>query len=537
MKIPASLALSLLLGFPLGAAVSPLQSEAVSVESSVSAVELFPGSARVQRRFIAETKDTRPVTFRIPGLSRQIDAGGIAVAPVEAEGVRIGSVSYDLDRDAVEENPEVKRLRAAVETIDQTLRGLETLQQNAAERVKYFNSIAQSVRDALKTEPGAEVFDLSQNAWRNYEQIRQESEQEVVTRDSELKTLREERQKLAQDLAKAETKAQQSSGFILVEVSTATPGAVTIQTEYTVHRAFWRPVYELRANPADKEITLIYRAQLQQSSGEDWLDARIHLSTSQPTAGSRPPELHPLPLGPDVPRIASNMKARAMASYDLAAEAAPAPPATEFSATTTGFNAALPLPVTLISGAPAISEILHEQTMPATFWSEATPLLSLDAFLMGSGTNLMDWPLLEGEARFHVDGRLAAIGQVPTTLPGETFTFGFGRNANIHTERHERVRRASQTGLIDRSQRHERRYETVVTNHMPTAHRIVLKDRVPVSQHNRLQVRITQPRGASPEEGTGFLSWEGEVPAGQSETFVLEYDVTYPSDWQIPLNF
>src|SRR5690554_6766623 len=128
MKIAVSLALSLVFAFPWAGAAPSGQREATPVESSVSAVELFPGSARVQRRFVAETKDTRPVTFRISGLSRYIDRSGISVAAAEAGSVRIGSVSYDHDPDAVEEDPEVKRLRTAVEVIDENLRQLETLQ-------------------------------------------------------------------------------------------------------------------------------------------------------------------------------------------------------------------------------------------------------------------------------------------------------------------------------------------------------------------------------------------------------------------------
>jgi uncharacterized protein (TIGR02231 family) len=69
-----------------------------------------------------------------------------------------------------------------------------------------------------------------------------------------------------------------------------------------VSNASWTPLYDLRARVgADKtEISLQYRATIKQSTGEDWKDVELTLSTASPQLGSTIPKLYPQRIDPIV---------------------------------------------------------------------------------------------------------------------------------------------------------------------------------------------------------------------------------------------
>lgn len=65
-------------------------------------------------------------------------------------------------------------------------------------------------------------------------------------------------------------------------------------------KASWTPLYDLRAAilPNKTSISLQYRATIVQSTGEDWKEVELTLSTASPQLGSTIPKLSPLWINP-----------------------------------------------------------------------------------------------------------------------------------------------------------------------------------------------------------------------------------------------
>jgi hypothetical protein len=82
---------------------------------------------------------------------------------------------------------------------------------------------------------------------------------------------------------------------VLFDVSNG--GQLNIDATYLVSQANWTPVYDIRVASADTTVGLTYAAFVQQNTGEDWKDASITLTTSRPSLGGTPPELHPWYVG------------------------------------------------------------------------------------------------------------------------------------------------------------------------------------------------------------------------------------------------
>jgi hypothetical protein len=82
-----------------------------------------------------------------------------------------------------------------------------------------------------------------------------------------------------------EISPQESKGTVEGE------GKLNLMFSYVVSNATWTPSYDLRLNTIHNILDLSYFAEVTQSSGEDWNDCDVCLSTSNPAIGSSPPPL------------------------------------------------------------------------------------------------------------------------------------------------------------------------------------------------------------------------------------------------------
>lgn len=65
-------------------------------------------------------------------------------------------------------------------------------------------------------------------------------------------------------------------------------GLPPLHLSYIVRNASWRPSYDVRINTETNIMLLTYYGELQQNSGEDWIQPELLLSTAKPSIGAIP---------------------------------------------------------------------------------------------------------------------------------------------------------------------------------------------------------------------------------------------------------
>ena len=98
----------------------------------------------------------------------------------------------------------------------------------------------------------------------------------------ELRELGEERQKLA--IRAYKLGAGGRRGGFRVRARVEGHGRARLQPSGMSRRARWQPAYDIRFDPRDQKVTVYFAALVAQESGEDWVDARLTVSTA--SAGS-----------------------------------------------------------------------------------------------------------------------------------------------------------------------------------------------------------------------------------------------------------
>lgn len=80
---------------------------------------------------------------------------------------------------------------------------------------------------------------------------------------------------------------------ILVTVSAKEMGSSTFDVSYFVKKAGWFATYDLRVKDISNPIDLSLKANVYQSSGEDWKDVKLTISNGDPTESGIAPNLEP----------------------------------------------------------------------------------------------------------------------------------------------------------------------------------------------------------------------------------------------------
>ncbi|KAG8731521.1 hypothetical protein FRC10_001656 [Ceratobasidium sp. 414] len=142
----------------------------------------------------------------------------------------------------------------------------------------------------------------------------------IAKRIQELDVQIEEAEKAyneAQAKVYADQQGAKRATKITVTVLAEVDGEAELLLTYVVSNASWTPLYDVRASiakspDATSSIALHYRASITQTTGENWSDVALTLSTASPQLGSGVPNLSswrigfPAPPPPMVPALIAN---------------------------------------------------------------------------------------------------------------------------------------------------------------------------------------------------------------------------------------
>ncbi|PZQ77141.1 MAG: hypothetical protein DI548_17285, partial [Flavobacterium johnsoniae] len=114
-----------------------------------------------------------------------------------------------------------------------------------------------------------------------------------------INALAEKEQKLAEVLKKLNDRLEVnnkneekiSSGKLILQVMNEVAGNVPLEISYLTNSATWAPFYDLRANSIASPIDMMYKAQVTQSTGIDWKNVKLTLSSGLPNQNNQAPLL------------------------------------------------------------------------------------------------------------------------------------------------------------------------------------------------------------------------------------------------------
>lgn len=129
-----------------------------------------------------------------------------------------------------------------------------------------------------------------------------ENKVKQLSTQKEINRLNREIRKLENQLAEEAGRPGNRTSNIVLRLSAKTAVNGKFDLSYVVKNASWYPSYDIRAIDVNKPISLIYRANVSQQSGEDWKNVKLVLSSGDPSIGGSKPSLRPYQIGYNISR-------------------------------------------------------------------------------------------------------------------------------------------------------------------------------------------------------------------------------------------
>ncbi|MDP1830400.1 MAG: DUF4139 domain-containing protein [Archangium sp.] len=258
---------------------------AAAIEAPVTQVTVFTDQARVVRT--AQVSVTGNQSLEFPPLR---DTAEVASMRVEASGAEVKRVDIERIEPEKLRTEEAKQVLAEIEKVDVEL-----------DRLNQERTALSGVRDGLlRLSPAVPQGDplkappkLSSGGWAQGAQFSADQLGKVQAKlregERSQKKLNEKRAMLL-DQARKLGNPQTTSGWkVVAQVSGNGPATLTLT--YLVRGAQWTPTWDLQLQPDTNTVNLSLAGLVAQSSGEDWTNATLLLSTAIPSHAVKVPRL------------------------------------------------------------------------------------------------------------------------------------------------------------------------------------------------------------------------------------------------------
>lgn len=338
--------------------------------------------------------------------------------------------------------------------------------------------------------------------------------------------------------------------IVSIEAETAVTAALTLK--YYVASAGWMPRYDILAGSAKEKIQLVHRAQVYQSTGVDWKDVALTLSTSNPALGNTKPLLTAWNLYFGYPNTypESVNKAKKSNTYNYNQYA----PRLESVKATTQDDAEgiedqqvqsepvfvmgdnflrteyeIKTRYSIASDNKGHNVVVSNTEVPVTLTYMAVPKLDNDAFLMGKLANWEDLNLLPASARIYFDESYIGMTAIEPETTKDTLYINLGRDRSIVLKRLALKDKCKEQILSD-FKVVTKTIEITVRNTKAIALDFEIEDQIPVSADPAIKITLLDKDGAMYNDLSGKLTWKLKVKSKDVRKVVFSYEVRYPKD-------
>ena len=565
----------------------------IHICASAALILLCAGSSRAENTIIVSGELTDVIVYRgqalvtrtieldLPQASTEIIVAGLpdklitdTLSAQAPDGVIISSVRYREKKTGEDTRQEVKDLEARIEQVGkqqfQTNRDLEIEGWMFAKMSRYWE-LPQTIGQADENHPMLQPQDV-ENLVGYLEKKSLEWHQSRVKDELKQKDIEKELGGLEKKLREMLSQRSKFTREAVISVTQNHKGKATIKLSYIVDGANWLPQYILRAEAAKGTVSVEYNALVFQTSGEDWNDVSIKLSTALPAMVAASPAVEPMQVKLGTPAPASPMESKPSAlggAYgvqqlekdefrDLSQqvqmyqtrrqeaaskgkmgemalnEAALSNQILELQADreaarvirtqakriarVEGVSVAYDIPGRLWVPSKTEQQLVNIASLEskADFTAIGTPILTDYVYLEGNVTNDSETILLAGPASMYRDGEFAGKGMVELVTKGEKFAAGFGVDSQIRISREFKDKKVD-TLFGNRVDKFE--YRLAIENYKNTAVKLRLLERIPYTQDLALEIRDFQtntPLSADQDyirtlKDKGILRWDLEL--------------------------
>ena len=376
-----------------------------------------------------------------------------------------------------------------------------------------------------------------------------------IDQDQKKKELQNEINRLKSQLSEKSKYYRDHTGEILVDVEASTYTKLELEVDYLIHNAGWIPLYDARLD--DNKLQLSHKANVYQTSGEDWNQVKLQISNGNPNLRGTKPQLYSWALDVEENPISitgslgSSRKVKMEASFDAAPEEDSfggfeddewggeevdklnsIESSTSFVTTTESFSNVVytvDKPYTIPSDGKSVTISIAQIPLTTNLSYSTVPKLDQDAFIIANTTGWENLNLLEGEMKVYVDGNYVSTSRLYPSQTSDTIEISLGRDKGVIVER-KRLWDYTSQKTFGSKKKETFGFEIKIRNTKEDRIDLIVEDQIPVSRNKDINVVPKELSHGRLEEKTGTVKWKLNIQPNETKTLTLKFDVVCPSD-------
>ena len=531
----------------------------LDVTGTITAVTLFQDRAEVTRQATVDL-DAGRHTIRFTAVPQTVQAESLRVRGEGSSALTILGVEQ---RTRFLPNEASEASRILEQKIEQTERELALLGST--------NGRIATQRELLKavsldsTSPAGDGVVKPRSAAEMTEVLRFVADSSAKLDQSEFDTnnVIKEKQKVLGALKQEFSQhypSRKNETVIEVALTSEAAGKAKISVDYQVYGPNWRPAYNLDLVTSDTgpKASLATYGVISQSTGEDWKDVQLTLSTARPQQGLYRPEPSPFildifqPFQPQAARQEKSLSAvsrAAGAMFDSLSmdeqetDLAPAPAVKAHEAVAAIIQGPvvtyrLPTKVSLASGGETGKVKISDQAITGSILNIAVPAMTSEVYrefkFVSAGTE----PLLPGQISVFAEGSFVGNRQLDFTAPNQEVKLPVGLSNVILAKRRLVKKFEEDPGLVRSFRRISTEYEIELQNLSKRGESVVVLEPAPLSRNEKITVRLDtvdpEPMSADNTErvskDAGVTEWHLALKPEEKKLLTQKATVEFKAD-------
>jgi len=336
-------------------------------------------------------------------------------------------------------------------------------------------------------------------------------------------------------------------------LSLAAPGPTeaTLMLSYIITGASWFSRYDVRVDTSNDDCVLAYFGVITNSTGEDWKDVKIALSTAAPSLGGEPPKLYPLkidytenaPARAISPPVAERLVRRTSIAASIASprereekkkeEVFDLSSKVQSQGTSSTFH--IERKSTIESDKKPHKVTVTKTSVATTREYVVVPAKSENAYLKATARNDSGYQLLDGDLNVFMDGLFITTSRLKRTSPGEEFQLYLGVDGGVRVDIKPQSKVSETSGIMKKFTTMTHKFSTVIKNNKKHPIKVLVFDQIPFSSDKSIKVKIEQPADQTEYILTeeSIMKRTFKLGPGTSQTTKLCYTVETSSDTSI----
>ncbi len=527
-----------------------LQQE-IDLESHIKQLYLYPDSAMIVRHGVAELNEGHYRVI-VDDMMEVFDEKTVTVALDKSSDEIARIMSVSIETVFLEEEPaeRIRQLQDEINLLKNEMRRISSEKSSWNDKKEFLDSIIYFFRDGnMNNKESAQIPSTEQleEVYIFLDEKLQKVYSQVLAFDFQSEAYQEKIDLLQRQLQQITEGKRDIQREIIIDLEVFDKNRIEFLLSYQLDQGIsWRPVYDVRVNLMANSIDLFTYALIKQTTGVDWEDINLSLSTARPTISGDLPPVEPWFLRPyqadqglgmtmEAPLF--SMKEADDAAVDRLREPDSLIPV-EHQGTSVTFH--IPHQVSLASGSSQEKILLAEDELEVQLNYQTYPRLSPFVYFNASIENHLDVPLLPGQANIFLNGGFTGNSAIDYIPPGEDFQISLGIAENIKVKR-ELLKKFTDKTLISTIPSSkvltEYEYKITVENYQDTESLCHLFENLPVSEDDRIQVNIKQvskePKEKDWDNKSGVWMWEFLLEPQEKVEIDMIYSISHPRDMKI----